>query len=48
MGLEGFGGAARCHEARYGSAKLSFPLVYSIWRKSHLRGSYFSSGFENL
>jgi hypothetical protein len=48
MGREGVGGAARCPEARYGSAKLGFSPVYSIWRKSHLRGSYFSSGFENL
>jgi hypothetical protein len=48
MGLDGSGGAARCHEAHYGSAKPDFPAVYSVFRKSHLRGSYFSSGFENL
>jgi hypothetical protein len=48
MGLDGSGGAARCHEARYGSAKPDFPPVYSISRKSHLRSSYFPSGFENL
>jgi hypothetical protein len=48
MGLDGSGGAVRRHEARYGSAKPDFPPVYSISRKSHLRGSYFSSGFENL
>jgi hypothetical protein len=48
MGLEGVGGATRCPVARYGSAKLNFSLVYSISRKSHLRGSYFPSGFENL